>query len=75
MVGRDIGTVVLPGADIKIYLSASVEERARRRHKELVEDAKDKVAKALEVLMDSERLLEEKAKMIDDLQTRVMANV
>jgi len=31
MVGRDIGTVVLPQADLKIYLDASVEERARRR--------------------------------------------
>jgi len=31
MVGRDIGTVVLPDADLKIYLDASVEERARRR--------------------------------------------
>jgi cytidylate kinase len=31
MVGRDIGTVVLPDADFKIYLDASVEERARRR--------------------------------------------
>ena len=35
MVGRDIGTVVLPNADIKIYLDASVEERARRRYEEL----------------------------------------
>ncbi|MFV1859862.1 MAG: (d)CMP kinase [Anaerolineales bacterium] len=34
MVGRDIGTVVLPEADLKIYLEASVEERARRRHEE-----------------------------------------
>ena len=34
MVGRDIGTVVLPDAEIKIYLDASVEERARRRHAE-----------------------------------------
>lgn len=34
MVGRDIGTVVLPEADLKIYLDASVEERARRRHEE-----------------------------------------
>ena len=34
MVGRDIGTVVLPKADLKIYLEASVEERARRRYKE-----------------------------------------
>lgn len=34
MVGRDIGTVVLPDADLKIYLDASVEERARRRFEE-----------------------------------------
>lgn len=35
MAGRDIGTVVLPEADLKLYLDASVEERARRRHAEL----------------------------------------
>jgi cytidylate kinase len=35
MVGRDIGTVVLPESDLKIYLDASVEERARRRFEEL----------------------------------------
>jgi len=35
MVGRDIGTVVLPEAGVKIYLDASVEERAQRRHDEL----------------------------------------
>jgi cytidylate kinase len=35
MVGRDIGTVVLPEADLKIFLTASAEERARRRHAEL----------------------------------------
>ena len=34
MVGRDIGTVVLPEADLKIYLDASVEARAERRFKE-----------------------------------------
>lgn len=33
--GRDIGTVVCPGADVKIYVSATPEVRARRRHKEL----------------------------------------
>jgi CMP/dCMP kinase len=37
MVGRDIGAVVLPDAELKIYLTASVEERARRRHAELEE--------------------------------------
>lgn len=35
MVGRDIGTVVFPDADLKVYLEASAEERARRRHSEL----------------------------------------
>jgi cytidylate kinase len=37
MVGRDIGTVVLPEADLKIYLDASAEERARRRCDEIIE--------------------------------------
>ena len=37
MVGRDIGTIVLPEAQLKIYLEASVEERARRRYKEIVD--------------------------------------
>ncbi len=37
MVGRDIGTVVLPDADLKIYLDASAEERARRRYLELLQ--------------------------------------
>ena len=36
MVGRDIGTVVLPNADLKIYLDATAEERARRRYDEIV---------------------------------------
>jgi cytidylate kinase len=35
MAGRDIGTVVLPDADLKLYLDASVDERARRRADEL----------------------------------------
>ena len=37
MDGRDIGTNILPNADVKVYLTASVEERARRRYKELQE--------------------------------------
>jgi len=37
MAGRDIGTVVLPWAELKIFLTASTEERARRRYKELLE--------------------------------------
>ena len=37
MAGRDIGTVVLPWADLKIFLTASAEERAKRRYRELCE--------------------------------------
>jgi len=37
MAGRDISTVVLPWAELKIFLTASTEERARRRYKELLE--------------------------------------
>ena len=37
MDGRDIGTVVLPNADVKIFLTASPEKRAERRYKELLE--------------------------------------
>jgi cytidylate kinase len=36
MAGRDIGTVVLPNADLKIYIDASLEERAARRHQQRV---------------------------------------
>ncbi|WP_240377091.1 (d)CMP kinase [Bacillus piscicola] len=39
--GRDIGTVVLPDAELKIFLTASVEERARRRHLENVEKGRE----------------------------------
>ena len=37
MDGRDIGTYVLPNAELKIFLTADVDERARRRYKELIE--------------------------------------
>ena len=41
MAGRDIGTVVLPNADLKVYLSASPEQRARRRWRDLVDQGQD----------------------------------
>ena len=51
MVGRDIGTVVLPEADLKIYLDASVEERARRRYQQRIDRGEtanyDKILKTL----------------------------
>ena len=34
--GRDMGTVVFPGADMKVYLTASAQHRAERRHKQLI---------------------------------------
>ncbi len=39
-VGRDIGTVVLPDAELKIYLDASPEERARRRYRQLAQQGR-----------------------------------
>ncbi len=50
MDGRDIGTVVLPNADVKIFLTASPEVRARRRHLELLEKGQS---------VDFQQLLEE----------------
>ena len=41
MEGRDIGTVVFPNADVKIYLDCSLEERARRRYKQNIEKGID----------------------------------
>jgi 3-phosphoshikimate 1-carboxyvinyltransferase len=44
--GRDMGTVVFPDAALKVFLTASSEERARRRHKQLIE-------KGISITMDS----------------------
>ena len=40
--GRDIGTVICPDADVKLFVTASAEERARRRHAELTEKGDDR---------------------------------
>ena len=53
MAGRDIGTVVLPWAELKIFLTASAEERARRRHKELQQRGQNSSLEA--VLADLKR--------------------
>ncbi|HJV46537.1 MAG TPA: (d)CMP kinase [Bacillota bacterium] len=61
MDGRDIGTHVLPQAEVKIFLTASIEERAIRRYKELIEKGHQPVLEELkeEILLrdrlDSER--------------------
>ena len=54
MDGRDVGTVILPNAEVKIFLTANVEVRARRRHRELM-------AKELETPDTFERVLKEVA--------------
>ena len=41
MDGRDIGTVIIPDAEVKIYVDADIDERARRRHKDFVAKGKD----------------------------------
>lgn len=57
MVGRDIGTVVLPEADLKLYLDASVEERARRRYEELLGRGQEVEFKAiLAQVMERDRI-------------------
>ncbi len=53
MDGRDIGTTILPQADVKIFLTASPESRARRRYKELLEKGVDTTYEA--VLADMEK--------------------
>jgi cytidylate kinase len=47
MVGRDIGTVVLPDADVKLYLDATVEARAHRRYDECIEQGEAVTYKAV----------------------------
>ena len=48
MDGRDIGTVVFPNAEVKIFLTATVEERAMRRYKELVAKGEQVVLEELQ---------------------------
>jgi cytidylate kinase len=57
MVGRDIGTVIMPDAPLKVYLDASVEVRAQRRHAELVTKGEEVAyAQVLADLMRRDRL-------------------
>ncbi|MFD2704420.1 (d)CMP kinase [Salibacterium lacus] len=55
--GRDIGTTVLPDAELKVFLSASVEERARRRHLENVEKG---ISSDLQMMMKDIQIRDEK---------------
>ena len=53
MVGRDIGTTVMPDAELKVYLGASPQERARRRYSEVVK--RGEAAQLPDILADLER--------------------
>jgi cytidylate kinase len=77
--GRDMGTVVFPEAGLKVFLTASVEERARRRYKQLKDKGMDVSLPALSKDMeerdkrDSERLVAplraaEDARVLDSTQ-------
>lgn len=62
IVGRDIGTVVLPDADLKIYLMASAHERARRRYRELAANGADVTCESvLEALIRRDKIDSERA--------------
>lgn len=62
MAGRDIGTVVLPNADLGIFLTASPEVRARRRHRELAEMGQSpEFQEVLEGLLRRDKLDTERA--------------
>ncbi len=51
--GRDIGTVVCPDADVKFFVTAALEARARRRHKELLERGVESIyARVLQDMTD-----------------------
>ena len=57
MEGRDIGTVVFPNADVKLFLDCSIEERARRRYKQNLERGMEcSYEEVLRVLMDRHKL-------------------
>jgi cytidylate kinase len=56
MVGRDIGTVVLPDAELKIFLDASLEERARRRYAQFSGDGKQSLASIMEDLRNRDEV-------------------
>lgn len=56
MDGRDIGTVVIPNADLKIFLTANVEERAKRRYKEHIKKGKEsQISKVIEDIVIRDR--------------------
>lgn len=70
--GRDMGTVVFPEAMLKVFLTASAEERARRRYKQLLEQGLSANLRALEKEME-ERDQRDRERAISPLQPAVDA--
>ena len=76
--GRDIGTVVFPGADLKIYLTASVEERARRRPEEGADAVarRDRIDSTRPVsplgVADGARVIDTTDRTVDDIVEEVV---
>ncbi|RRJ66356.1 (d)CMP kinase [Paenibacillus oralis] len=60
MDGRDIGTTVLPDAEVKIYMTASVEERARRRYREMKEQDRVSFEELVSSIAERDRLDQER---------------
>jgi cytidylate kinase len=77
--GRDIGTVVFPAADLKVYLDASAEERARRRHDEPAEGVarRDRIDSSRPdsplVRAADARLLDTTGRSVDDVVEEVLS--
>lgn len=67
MDGRDIGTVVLPNATLKVFLTASVEERAQRRYKEYIQKGETSCLETL-ILEIKERDFQDSNRKISPLK-------
>ena len=76
--GRDIASVVLPGADVKVYLTATPEERARRRHEEGAEAVarRDAIDSTREVspleVADGARVVDTTGRTVEDVVEEVV---
>ncbi|WP_410768339.1 (d)CMP kinase [Fontibacillus sp. BL9] len=60
MDGRDIGTTVLPDAEVKVFMTASVEERARRRYREMKEQHQISLEQLIRDISERDRLDQER---------------
>ena len=72
MEGRDIGTYVFPNAEVKIYLDADVEERAKRRYKENLEKGVDM---SYEEVLDNIKKRDENGAIIVDTTSKTIEEV